>query len=407
MNIPIGNFQSLQDKKAKEKQYDQFLALQKKLQSEYAKANALAFKDGNLPPRSAQIGEFKSVEEQTQDVFLQKKKLRENILKIFKFDEDVRKAIELFDPMEYLPFNTYFDKFYKEDIEGVKFLTPDSFYSLWNIWKDKYIRRIKESENLVSIDEKAFRLQLQQLANKLKVEVNRRNMSPEWILKIDEALLNQDADTLADLEAKILIKKRRGQQQPEEKEMSFPVTPSGEGMKSKRGRKPSKHLQMTGRGIDVMPETKFLTFGKFLIDKPKLYSSKPQLALKYPSKASIKEFPNQMITNDLAKILKNIIEEGKVVFKDINELNEKEVKLIHNVLDKAKLSEHFGLQGFVDKKIEEETKKFELLRGQVLSGNNSPQLLKEMKTMILKFMADNRMPKNEGNQILLELNSLI
>jgi hypothetical protein len=184
-------------------------------------------------------------------------------------------------------------------------------------------------------------------------------------------------------------------------------TPKGEssGSGMKRGRKPNKYV--VGAGIDVEPEVKFVSFGKYLIDKPALYSSQPKLQVKYPSKAMIREFPNQMITAELARILKSILEEKKVNFKAVQELPQKEQLLLNTLLEKAKLNHQLGLAGIRDEEIERESKQFEMLRGQVLAGNNSPQLLKNLKTMVLKFMADGRMPKSQGNQILMEIQFLI
>jgi len=46
------------------------------------------------------------------------------------------------------------------------------------------------------------------------------------------------------------------------------------------------------------------------------------------------------------------------------------------------------------------------LKGQVMAGNDSKELIKEFKTMLLKFSNDGRIKKAEAREILLDLTAL-
>jgi hypothetical protein len=54
----------------------------------------------------------------------------------------------------------------------------------------------------------------------------------------------------------------------------------------------------------------------------------------------------------------------------------------------------------------EDENRFNILRGQILSGNDNKTLVKEFKTMLLKMSGDGRINKNEARELLLDLTAL-
>jgi hypothetical protein len=63
----------------------------------------------------------------------------------------------------------------------------------------------------------------------------------------------------------------------------------------------------------------------------------------------------------------------------------------------------FGLKP----KKDDEYDRFRLLQGSFVAGDNSPQVIKELKHLILKFMADGRLHKRDGYSILADIAILI
>lgn len=495
--ISLGNFKSKANQENQFERYRQQLQLQMRLQRGYEEANQMAYRDGGIPSRPPEINEFKSAEEATQSAFEQRKVLKENLKKLFKFDKDLLTALDLIPIEEAGDFNQAFGLF-APTVSSIANLTPEMMLEAWTRFKREKIRKSKGKTVRIGVDETGRRVQLEQLANALTILANRiSNPSARRsrIEEIEEALEADDLERLIEMskqQRQTISLGAKKQIQEEESSASYaklikdleegeekaynwsayakqnklgswqqsrgtqgryldtlilfytleknlsPVQQEQllkskdqlmtikqattirnkmakilgeqavgkkEGSGLKRGRKPNKYI--IGSGIEVEPEVKFVQFGKYLIDKPALYSSQPKLQVKYPSKAMIREFPNQMITAELARIIKSILEEKKVNFKSIQDLPHKEQLLLNTLLEKAKLNQQLGLAGMRDEELERESKQFEMLRGQVLAGNNSPQMLKNLKTMILKFMADGRMPKSQGNQLLFEIQTLI
>jgi hypothetical protein len=54
----------------------------------------------------------------------------------------------------------------------------------------------------------------------------------------------------------------------------------------------------------------------------------------------------------------------------------------------------------------EDENRFNILRGQLLSGNDNKELVKEFKTMLLKLSNEGRIGKVEARELLLDLTAL-
>jgi hypothetical protein len=55
---------------------------------------------------------------------------------------------------------------------------------------------------------------------------------------------------------------------------------------------------------------------------------------------------------------------------------------------------------------EAEMDKFNILKGEIIAGNDAPKIAREFKTMLLKFMTEGRIPRQQGNEILHQMLSL-
>lgn len=173
---------------------------------------------------------------------------------------------------------------------------------------------------------------------------------------------------------------------------------------TKRGRK--KVPYFIGEGIKVEPEEKFVKFGNVILNKALLYR-RNRLAIKYPSGACIPEFPSRVISNKLKEMIRHILEHKSVDQKLLKELDMNDNQLLSNLVYKARLDGQLGLTHYRSEDTENDMKRFELLKGMVLAGSNSPETLKELRLLIMKFMMNGLMNKGEGNQLLLELNTIV
>lgn len=62
------------------------------------------------------------------------------------------------------------------------------------------------------------------------------------------------------------------------------------------------------------------------------------------------------------------------------------------------------IRGFgIRMKKDDDYNRFRLIQGSFVAGDNSPQVIKELKHFILKFMNDGRLDKRTGYNILAEI----
>jgi hypothetical protein len=47
--------------------------------------------------------------------------------------------------------------------------------------------------------------------------------------------------------------------------------------------------------------------------------------------------------------------------------------------------------------------RFQILKGQITSGNDNTELIKEFKVMLLKFIHNGKVPKGQGMEIIFDL----
>ena len=85
-----------------------------------------------------------------------------------------------------------------------------------------------------------------------------------------------------------------------------------------------------------------------------------------------------------------------------NKLESKEKKLLDKLSYYSQINELIG-SGFYDKEKEE----FELLKYQVLSGNNNRSLLTKLKKMVVSYIKEEKIDKTEGEEILSSIEEIL
>jgi len=79
---------------------------------------------------------------------------------------------------------------------------------------------------------------------------------------------------------------------------------------------------------------------------------------------------------------------------------------LHNVVRRAKLNNIVKIPTPDKKAQAAEMDRWELLRGEILAGNDNPELIKEFKVLLLKYIKEGRIPRREANEVLYELMAL-
>ena len=147
-------------------------------------------------------------------------------------------------------------------------------------------------------------------------------------------------------------------------------------------------------------------FGKYLLSIDAL--SKGYLHIKWNSNKCIKGHPRTKISQDLVAIFNDLIFSGKFDEEDYNSLSDIEKKLFDDTLELTNIGTYNDVNLAKHKRYNSKTKKenierFNLLKGQLLSGNDNKNILKEFKVLLIKMLEDGSIDRRSANKIFYEL----
>jgi hypothetical protein len=154
----------------------------------------------------------------------------------------------------------------------------------------------------------------------------------------------------------------------------------------------------------VPQDKKFIPFGRFVINKNRL--DKGVLAIKRPSGSVIAQFPSQRISPKVQKILTNIIGGSLHSFEDYSELDDDERTYLHKLSEFSNIDSRLRLPAPKLNKDDQDTNRFEILKGQILAGNDNPSMVKEFKLLILKLSRNKLLPSGQTKDLLMTLAEL-
>ena len=79
---------------------------------------------------------------------------------------------------------------------------------------------------------------------------------------------------------------------------------------------------------------------------------------------------------------------------------------LHHITSRADLGERLNIPAPDKKKDDQDINQFEVMRGQIMAGNDSSKLHKDFKLLIMKMMKKKLLPKRQANELLFEMASL-
>jgi hypothetical protein len=166
-------------------------------------------------------------------------------------------------------------------------------------------------------------------------------------------------------------------------------------------------VSKVGKGVKLENQENptYRQFGKYVLHIPHLVNNNTA-NFKYPSLGSIPSIKPLSVSDDYKDLILDVLQTGKLNKKEFERLPQSEIKHFERVALGAGLVEQLGLKLGNTEEDKADSKRFELLRGEYLAGNNNQALIKELRLLITKFINNGRIHKNEGLNLLLELSTL-
>ena len=157
-----------------------------------------------------------------------------------------------------------------------------------------------------------------------------------------------------------------------------------------------------GKGIELAERPQYLTLGKYVINYGQL-ADKDILNVKYPSLGRIPALPPVAISDAFKDFLIDLLETGKINKRAYEFIPVEERKLFERITTGAGLIHKLGIKKTITDSDKDEADRFDLLRGEYLAGNNAQSVIRELRRFVVKFMAEGKIRKNEGMNLLMEL----
>lgn len=162
---------------------------------------------------------------------------------------------------------------------------------------------------------------------------------------------------------------------------------------------PKKTIKLNIQGV-IEKEPSYVPFGRYAINKHRLAGD--ILMLRTPKNGVVLKLPTQKISNKVSKIIMTVANKGVPSFEAIGELDNNDKEILHKILQECHIT-NISTPNPSRYKSDDMYRRFVILKGEIVAGNNNPALAKELKRLIIVLMSKDLLPKREGTQALVEL----
>lgn len=260
--------------------------------------------------------------------------------------------------------------------------------------------------------QKAFKAEFPELFDK-NVSLSRsqaKSIYTDIIIKdfLDAVPVNVARVLVKAIDPSIKIKNQRTEAQAKLREIFGRGEMSGSGLlqpkKSKKKIVDEKNamvkstLQKRERARNEMS-----VFGKHQIDLDVL-RKKNIISIKYPSGVQILKIKQKKVSDDFKKLIMKYIEDGLFDKTLFNSLDGDETDFMIKLARFSNLN--LPIQNMSEKE-DQDIRRFQILQGEIVAGNNSPTVLNELKRLLLKLSNDKIISKQERDNVLFNILNVI
>lgn len=162
-------------------------------------------------------------------------------------------------------------------------------------------------------------------------------------------------------------------------------------------------IDMT-KGLSYESAPSYIPFGKYIVNPSKLSSG--VFEMKTLKGGNVVKYPAKKLSPSLTKVMNRIVGGRMPDEYDFNEMDLEDQHFLFDLSKDAKISDRLHLPTPKRTKDGEEENRFEILKGEIMAGNDGTDVVKEFKKLLLKFSNDGRIKKTEAREILLDLTSM-
>jgi hypothetical protein len=145
-------------------------------------------------------------------------------------------------------------------------------------------------------------------------------------------------------------------------------------------------------------------FGRYLLNRNRL--DEDIFSFKHNKGYGIRGYPSKRISRNLSNVIKTIVGGGIPKYDDLSNLSNDEKTYLHTVSKKAGIMDKISIPTPSKDSMDKDIHQFEVMKGEILAGNDSSVLIKNFKLLLLKLSKNGTLPKNEVSEIMEDLLTL-
>ena len=157
-------------------------------------------------------------------------------------------------------------------------------------------------------------------------------------------------------------------------------------------------------GVSVPNVARYIPFGRFVINKRRL--GEGIISIRTPCGACLNDIRSERVSPNILSVVRTILGGGNPTFEDIEKMNDDERNYIHRLASRAELTDRLSIPAPDKKKDDQDINQFEIMKGQIMAGNDSHKLHKDFKLLVMKLMDKKLLPKLQATDILFKMATL-
>lgn len=151
----------------------------------------------------------------------------------------------------------------------------------------------------------------------------------------------------------------------------------------------------------MLPNASYVPFGNFLINRKKLEDG--IVMIKRHSGQFMGEIKTKRVSPNLKNVFKKVSGGELPSFSDYEKLDDDEREYLQFVAKKSNLADKLQVPSPKKDKTEQLINQFEIMRGQIIAGNDSKDLIKKFKLILIELAERDLLPKGQLKDILVEI----
>jgi hypothetical protein len=151
-----------------------------------------------------------------------------------------------------------------------------------------------------------------------------------------------------------------------------------------------------------LEQDKYREFGKFIMNMVLLDQN--ILLVKYKSYAPIPSLRRTVISDELKNLLYYLFDTGEIDYQSGQKLKENEKIILNNLIMKSGLNLQLKYKSNkLDDDIDAIIEEFEILKGEIIAGNDNPKIKQDIKDILNKLVRLKKITKDVADDILQDL----